>query len=166
MTHPYIMVTSENVLTGEETIVADEVRSLREASRYLTDPLVCTAPGVFAESEPRWRPTHDGKLTQRRSLVIDTATVTPASLSRIARYFANSASRQAAKLAELPMDKLWGPAIVLERSPPDPNAEATQPVEEKPKRKRRTRSEVATMTGDSRWNEPEPVSFGSGDLFS
>jgi hypothetical protein len=64
--------------------------------RHLSDPLeqvdnagtpqgVSGTPLGFRETAPRWKPTHKGELTERRTPLVQ-VTMTPSSVRRLARY--------------------------------------------------------------------------------
>jgi hypothetical protein len=75
-------VTYESI-DGTSGITVQDV-SLYEAMRHLTNPLE-RVPEGFRETAPRWRPTHKGELTERRTLLIPAA-LTPSSVGRLARH--------------------------------------------------------------------------------
>lgn len=136
MTKATFSVTFVNVLTGE-TGVHKEGLPLGEALRQMTRPFVEESPGEITETSARWRPTVDGVLTQRRTLMVDDpAKVTPSSLGRIARYMRAERGtvdpvvpieREEREVKDRPLSKLL--QGVLDDRKPIPSAPVLSPVE-------------------------------------
>jgi len=75
-------VTYEGIGGTHGDVVRD--MSLYDALRHLTGPFIAVEGG-FQETAPRHLPTHAGKLTPRRTLLVP-AGMTDASVRRLARY--------------------------------------------------------------------------------